>query len=453
MTSEQNIDSIFGAAVEITSDEERDLLLQEACGSNVELRDRVERLLRAHAAAGGFLPEQGDRTVDASLTSERPGNQIGPYKLRERLGEGGMGVVWAAEQSTPIRRKVALKVIKPGMDTDAVVARFEAERQALALMEHPNIARVFDAGTTEHGRPYFVMELIRGVPITQYCDENRLTVHQRLALFVEVCKAVQHAHQKGIIHRDVKPSNVLVTLHDGAPVPKVIDFGIAKALSQRLTEKTIYTRVHQAIGTLAYMSPEAAELSGLDMDTRADVYGLGVLLYELLTGTTPFDKKRLEEAALHEACRIIREEEPPRASTRLTTLGETATALSSQRNTDPRDLAQLVHGDLDWILVKALEKDRTRRYESASAFAADVRRYLNNEPIEARPPSTWYRLRKYSRRHRSLVAGVSAMLGILIVSSVVAISGWIVAQRAATESTRGAGRRAARTTEIAERTL
>ena len=367
---------------------------------------------------------------------------IGPYKLREQLGMGGFGAVWAAEQLEPVRRKVALKIIKPGMDTDAVVARFEAERQALALMEHPNIARVFDAGTTEHGRPYFVMELIRGVPITQYCDENHLTVHQRLALFVEVCKAIQHAHQKGIIHRDVKPSNVLVTLHDGSPVPKVIDFGIAKALSQRLTEKTIYTRVHQAIGTLAYMSPEAAELSGLDMDTRADVYGLGVLLYELLTGTTPFDKKRLEEAALHEACRIIREEEPPKASTRLTTLGETATALSLQRNTDPRDLAQLVYGDLDWILVKALEKDRTRRYESASAFAADVRRYLNNEPIEARPPSTWYRLRKYSRRHRSLVAGVSAMLAILIVSSVVAISGWIVAQREGRKAARGGDRNA-----------
>ena len=396
------------------------------CPVGTELREKVEGLLRAYEEAGSFLdrrvPEL-DATTETDRGIERAGQMIGRYKLREQLGAGGFGVVWAAEQTEPVHRKVALKIIKPGMDTRDVIARFEAERQALAMMDHHNIARVLDAGTTEQGRPYFVMELIRGVPITEYCDENKLTVDQRLALFVQVCRAVQHAHQKGIIHRDIKPSNVLVTLHDGDPVPKVIDFGIAKALNQRLTDKTVYTRVHQAIGTLAYMSPEAAELSGLDMDTRADVYGLGVLLYELLTGTTPFDKQRLEEAAFHEACRIIREEDPPRASTRLSTLGERATIVSAQRRTDPRDLTQDVKGDLDWILLRALEKDRTRRYESASGFAADILRCLNDEPVEARPPSATYRLRKVAARHRVALAA-TAIVAISLLAGVVG-STWI----------------------------
>ncbi len=279
----------------------------------------------------------------------------------EQIGEGGMGTVFVAEQERPIRRKVAIKVIKPGMDSKAVVARFEAERQALAMMDHLNIAKVLDAGTTEAGRPYFAMELVRGIPITDYCDDNRLPIRERLELFVHVCHAIQHAHQKGIIHRDIKPTNVLVTLHDGTPVPKVIDFGVAKALNTRLTDRTIYTEHLQVIGTLLYMSPEQAELSGLDIDTRSDIYSLGVLLYELLTGTTPFQKKDLDHAALDEQRRIIREKDPPRASVRISSLGETATGIAEHRKTDPKKLRQLVRGDLDWIVLRALEKDRTRR--------------------------------------------------------------------------------------------
>jgi tetratricopeptide (TPR) repeat protein len=311
-----------------------------------------------------------------------------------------------------VRRKVALKVLKPGMDTRRVVARFEAERQALALMDHPNIAKVFDGGETAGGRPYFVMELVRGVPITQFCDDHRLTPRQRLELFGDVCKAVQHAHQKGIIHRDIKPSNVLVVSHDGTPVVKVIDFGIAKAVGQRLTDKTVYTQLTQMVGTPLYMSPEQAGMSGLDVDTRTDVYALGVLLYELLTGTTPFDKERLRTAAYDEVCRIIREEEPPKPSTRLSTLGAAASAVSVNRQTDPRHLRQLVRGELDWVVMKALEKDRTRRYESASAFAQDVQRYLHDEPVQAGPPSAAYRLRKFARRHRGplLAAAVIFLL-------------------------------------------
>lgn len=330
-----------------------------------------------------------------------------------------MGTVFVAEQERPIRRKVAVKVIKPGMESKDIVARFEAERQALALMDHPNIARVLDAGCTVTERPYFVMEFVRGISITEYCDVNKLRVRERLQLFTQVCHAVQHAHQKGIIHRDLKPSNVLVTLHDGMPVPKIIDFGIAKALNQRLTEKTIYTQVHQAVGTLAYMSPEQAELSGLDVDTRTDVYGLGTLLYELLTGSTPFDMKRLNEAAFHEACRIIREEEPPRASTRVSSLGATATAVSAQRKTVLQDLTKQLRGDLDWILVKTLEKDRTYRYDSASALAADIQHYLNNEPINARPPSAVYRLRKVAARHRTALVTGTLVLATLIFGLIV----------------------------------
>ncbi|TWU28786.1 serine/threonine protein kinase [Novipirellula artificiosorum] len=412
-----DLESIFNEAITIDDQQERAAYLDRAYRGNPQKIEELQRMIAAHFAAGSFLDHAApelDATIDSDSSLPHVGQSIGPYKLREELGSGGFGVVWAAEQDKPIRRKVALKIIKPGMDTRDVTARFEAERQALALMDHPNIARVLDAGTTDNGRPYFVMELIRGVPMTQYCDEAKLDITQRLELFTQVCKAIQHAHQKGIIHRDIKPSNVLVTLHDGRPVPKVIDFGIAKALNQRLTDKTIYTRVHQAIGTLAYMSPEQAELSGLDVDTRTDVYGLGVLLYELLTGTTPFDTKRLNEAALHEACRIIREEEPPRASNRISTLGETATAVSIHRSSSPDELAKQVRGDLDWIVLKSLDKDRTRRYESASALAKDVDRYLTNEPIEARPPTTAYRLQKFVSRNRKTVLAIAATIMLLI---------------------------------------
>ena len=299
---------------------------------------------------------------------------IGPYKLLEQIGEGGFGVVFMAEQQRPVRRRVALKVIKPGMDTRQVIARFEAERQALALMDHPNISRVLDAGATESGRPYFVMELVRGIPLSEFCDQNRLTVGERLELFITVCHAVQHAHQKGIIHRDIKPNNVLVTLHDGTPVAKVIDFGVAKATGQQLTEKTLFTSFAQMIGTPLYMSPEQAEMSGLDVDTRSDIYSLGVLLYELLTGTTPFDQERMRTAGYDEVRRIIREEEPAKPSARISTLNRAATTVTANRKSDPSRLRQLFRGELDWIVMKALEKDRNRRYETAAAFAADVQR-------------------------------------------------------------------------------
>jgi serine/threonine protein kinase/WD40 repeat protein len=404
--------SIFDAAVELEDPAQRAAYLNAACGPDQQLRAAVEDLLRHDDAAGSFLsPATPFAAAQEPSVREGPGTVIGPYMLMEQIGEGGMGLVFVAEQHQPIRRKVALKVIKPGMDSRQVVARFEAERQALALMDHPNIAKVFDGGTTPSSRPYFVMELVRGVPITQFCDDNRLTPRQRLELFVSVCQAVQHAHQKGIIHRDVKPANVLVTLHDGTPVVKVIDFGVAKAIGGQVTDKSVYTRFNQMVGTPMYMSPEQAGMSGLDIDTRTDVYALGVLLYELLTGTTPFDKQRLHTAAYDEMCRIIREEEPPKPSTRLSTLGAALPTVSAQRRTDPRRLSQLVRGELDWIAMKALEKDRNCRYESASAFAADVQRYLHDEPVLACPPSVWYRLRKFLRRNKrpALAAAVVAL--------------------------------------------
>jgi len=380
---------IFVAALQLPGPEQRDKYLTETCGSDPQLRRRVEALLKAHQEAGSFLqneplPMRGAEAADPldsaktkviAAVTEKAGDRIGRYKLREKVGEGGCGVVYVAEQEEPVRRRVALKVIKLGMDTRSVVARFEAERQALAMMDHPNIAKVLDAGATEAGRPYFVMELVRGIKITDYCDQNKLSTRQRLDLFVKVCQAVQHAHQKGIIHRDLKPSNILVTLNDGVPVPKVIDFGIAKATEGRLTDLTVYTELHQFIGTPAYMSPEQAEMSGLDIDTRSDIYSLAVLLYELLTGKTPLDAKELFSCGLDEMRRAIREKEPPRPSTRLSTmLHAELTTTAQQRASDSPKLIHLIRGDLDWIVMKALEKDRTRRYQTASDLAMDIQR-------------------------------------------------------------------------------
>jgi len=427
MSDTSPLESIFFAALEKQAGADRCAFLDDACAVD-DMRRRVERMLAAEDAAGNFLQcptPPPDATSNWPL-AERPGSQIGPYKLLEQIGEGGFGVVFMAEQEGPVRRRVALKVIKPGMDTRQVIARFEAERQALALMDHPNIARVLDAGATESGRPYFVMELVRGVPLTEFCDKNRLTVVERLELFITVCHAVQHAHQKGIIHRDVKPTNVLVTLHDGEPVAKVIDFGVAKATGQRLTEKTLFTGFAQMIGTPLYMSPEQAEMSGLDVDTRSDIYSLGVMLYELLTGTTPFDQERLRTAGCDEVRRIIREEEPDRPSARISTLALAATTISANRRTDAARLSQSFRGELDWIVMKALEKDRNRRYETAAAFAADVQRYLKDEPVQACPPTAWYRLRKFARRNKAAFVTGSVATAALLVAVGSLISGVLV---------------------------
>jgi serine/threonine protein kinase/Flp pilus assembly protein TadD len=379
-------------------------------------RDDLAELFDVHTVLAA-----GTTAAPAPAAGCGPGTVIGPYKLLEQIGEGGFGVVYMAEQQQPVRRKVALKILKPGMDTRQVVARFEAERQALALMDHPNIAQVHDGGETASGRPYFVMELVRGIPITDFCDHNHLNVRARLELFVSVCQAVQHAHQKGIIHRDLKPSNVLVTLHDGTPVAKVIDFGTAKATGQQLTDKTLFTNFVQMIGTPLYMSPEQAQMSVLDVDTRSDIYSLGVLLYELLTGTTPFDQERLQTVGYDEVRRIIREEEPPRPSARLSTVGQAAATVSANRGSDSRRLRQLFRSELDWIVMKCLEKDRNRRYETANGLARDIERYMHDEPVYACPPSASYRLRKFARRHRAALFTAELLVAMLLLGSGISI--------------------------------
>jgi hypothetical protein len=444
--SREREEQIFAEALALPP-AERLRYLDDACRGDSALRQRIEALVRAHESAGGFMAAPADlpRPSSPPVPEEVPGNRIGRYKLLQKIGEGGCGAVWMAEQEEPVRRRVALKVIKLGMDTKAVIARFEAERQALALMEHPNIAMVFDAGATETGRPFFVMELVRGIAITKYCDENGLSTSQRLKLFTQVCHAVQHAHQKGIIHRDIKPSNILVTLHDGVPVPKVIDFGIAKATQGRLTDRTLFTAFEQFIGTPAYMSPEQAEMSGIDIDTRSDIYSLGVLLYELLSGRPPFDPKSLLEAGLDEIRRVIREVDPPKPSTNLSTLTVTDRLLVAKlRGTDPSRLSLLLRGDLDWIVMKAMEKSRVRRYETPTELAADIERHLRDEPVVACPPSRAYLLGKLIRRHR-LACMAGAAVAIALLAGTV-ISTWQAVR--ATRAERAASRERARAEDL-----
>ncbi len=475
----QSEDALFEAARQYPTAEARAAYLDAACAAQPELRRRVAALLAAEDKVGEFLdqplagakippstPSPADEpakaappgaTMKITLPGEETlGSMIGRYKILEKVGEGGFGAVYVAEQREPVKRRVALKIIKLGMDTRQVVARFEAERQALALMDHPNIAKVLDAGATDTGRPFFAMELVRGIKFTEYCDQNKLSTEQRLGLFTKICQAIQHAHQKGIIHRDIKPSNILVTLHDGEPVPKVIDFGIAKATQGELTDKTVYTQFQQFIGTPAYMSPEQAEMSGLDVDTRSDIYSLGVLLYELLTGRTPFDQKQLMDAGLDGMRRMIREEEPVRPSTRVGSLpGEERTTTASRRHTEPLKLVSLLRGDLDWIVMRCLEKDRTRRYDTANGLAMDIQRYLNNEPIVARPPSKFYQFRKLVRRNKLAFAAASALGTALLLGALISTWQAIRAGRAEAAARSGweAATRARRQAEVMNRFL
>ena len=433
MSAELNpkVETLFCEAIKMNNSAEREVFLAGACGTDDELREQVSQLVADHFRAGGFLNFRAptiDETVDLSNV-ERAGSRIGQYKLLEQIGEGGMGSVFMAEQSIPVHRHVALKIIKAGMDTKQVIARFEAERQALAIMDHPNIAKVFEAGATNSGRPYFVMELVKGIPITKYCDEKRLKIRERLELMIPVCHAIQHAHQKGIIHRDIKPSNVLVAQYDGRPVPKVIDFGVSKATAQKLTEKTMFTGHGQIVGTLEYMSPEQAEPNQLDIDTRSDVYSLGVLLYELLTGTTPIDATKLRSAAFGEMLRMIREEEPLRPSYRLSTI-ETLANVAANRRLEPGKLGGLMRGELDWIVMMALEKARDDRYESANAFAADIQRFLAEEQVLACPPAIKYRLSKFVKKHKAILMTTSLVAVSLLLGTVLSIWQLVLATKA-----------------------
>lgn len=409
---------------------ERAAFLRDVCGDDGELLARIERLIELHEQAGTFMnrPAVEPLPTQGVSVAEPLGSRIGPYKLLQLIGEGGMGLVYMAEQAEPIARRVALKIMKPGLDSRQVIARFEAERQALSLMDHPHIAKVLDAGATDRGLPFFAMELVNGIPVTEFCDQQHLTMRERLELFIPICQAVQHAHQKGIIHRDLKPSNILVALYDGRPVPKVIDFGVAKAVHQPLTEKTMFTMLGQIVGTLEYMSPEQAQRNQLDIDTRSDIYSLGVVLYELLTGDTPFDRKRLRSAALDELLRIIREEEPIKPSTRISGSDQRG-AVAVNRRSDPAKLSLLVRGELDWIVMKALDKDRSRRYETANGLAMDIQRFLSDEPVTAGPPTATYRLRKFARRHRR-------MIGISLVGLVLLVGGTIGTTWQAVQATR-----------------
>jgi len=444
---------IFQRAIEIEDADERAAFLERECGGDAELRDEVESLLAAHRNAAGILDSEGHPEQESCLRparlaetadgagADRPGMVIaGRYKLLENIGEGGMGAVWVAEQMSPVKRRVAIKMIKAGMDSKQVLARFESERQALALMDHPNIAKVFDGGITEQGRPYFVMEYVKGIPFTDYCDQARVSLKKRLELFIPVCSAVQHAHQKGIIHRDLKPSNLLICLYDGKPVPKVIDFGLAKAMHQSLTDQSIYTAHGIMIGTPLYMSPEQAEHNNLDIDTRTDIYSLGVILYELLVGTTPLEKATVKQAAWNEVLRLIKEVDPPRPSTRLS--GSAALPnIAAQRSIDPHQLRKSLAGDLDWIVMKALEKERSRRYETPVGLARDIERFLNDEAVEACPPSRRYRLKRLIRKHRGKFAAAVVLLSTLLAG--IAATSWqawraMAAEHAALDSERKA---------------
>ena len=410
--------------------EERERFLEEACGDDADLRAEVEELLRFHDEATGSGSELPTPLHPATILPDTP-EQIGRYRILQKIGSGGMGEVFEAQQDKPLRRRVALKIIKWGMDTEQVVARFESERQALALMDHPNVARVFDAGATDEGRPFFATEFVKGVPITEYCDTRRLNPRSRLELFIQVCRGAQHAHQRGIIHRDLKPTNILVTDVDGEPTAKIIDFGVAKAISQRITEQTVFTELGQWIGTPEYMSPEQAGMRGFDIDTRTDVYSLGVLLYELLVGVQTFEVNELRSSGFDEMRRKIREQDPPRPSTRVSTGAKASSSeAADRRQTDPPSLARMLRGDLDWIVMKALEKDRNRRYESPADFATDVERHLRDEPVLASPPSVSYRAGKFVRRYRAAVIAGGLILVSLVSGLAVATVGMVRAQRA-----------------------